>query len=489
MKKSVLVLGFVVALLGVGAAAVPFVEDFAASRLKAGLAHNGVQVDSVKVGLLARSVTLGHVVGGPNGELKVDEWEASGLAWPLDELLKGRLPFQGFNWGDPLHVARLHMRNFRLATPDAANSWTIGELTGTNIDLPRYDPAYEGPFRNQVMVARLLGALSVERLEQRDFTYVSLEQMSQSAARLSLTGYVRGLIDALEVKDFQVKPADAGMAGLTVADITARGIDLRRPIAIASSIDWEPGTPIGRVPVAEGRLSGFGGELMTRYGLSLGSVSTETVREGEFGRSRIRVEDFVLAPSLRSVEALGMLLVLQSMNLKEVRLGFDCSTLEDRARHALKVEGCKLSGHDLAEVSLTAQVIDTDDEFWRAVDEADLFGLLGTKAALSSARLVIADRSLLQRSLQAKARLSGQPPAAERTALAAEIRRFQPPGVLITQDMSKLLDAIARFVELGGTLTLDALPQPALGLEKLDYLLKPGADLVNALGLSATVSR
>ena len=109
---------------------------------------------------------------------------------------------------------------------------------------------------------------------------------------------------------------------------------------------------------------------MTRYGLSLGSVSTETVREGEFGRSRIRVEDFVLAPSLRSVEALGMLLVLQSMNLKEVRLGFDCSTLEDRARHTLKVEGCKLNGHDLAEVSLTAQVIDTDDEFWRAVDEA-----------------------------------------------------------------------------------------------------------------------
>jgi len=112
-----------------------------------------------------------------------------------------------------------------------------------------------------------------------------------------------------------------------------------------------------------------------------------------------------------------------------------------------------------------------------------------TRAALASARLAVADKSLLQRSLQARARLSGQPLGAERTALATEVRRYQPPGVLITQDLSKLLDAVARFVEQGGTLTLDARPQPALGLEKLDYLLKPGADLVNALGLTATVSR
>jgi hypothetical protein len=489
VKKSFVALGAVLGLVVIGAAAIPFAEDFAAARLKAGLAEQGVQVETVQVGLLARSVSLANVVGGPNGELKVDTWEASGLAWPLDELLKGRLPFRGLDWGDPLHVERLHLRNFRLATPDAGNTWTIGELTGRDIDLPRYDSAYDGPFRNQVMVARLLGAMTVGRLEQRDLTYVSLEQMSQSAASVSFSGYRQGLIDALEMKDFQVKPADTRMAGLTVGDVTARGVDLRRPIAIASSIDWEPGTPIGRVPMAEGRLSGFGGELMTRYGLTLGSVSTETVREGEFSRSRFRIEDFVLAPSLRSVEALGMLLVLQSMNLKEVRLGFDCSTLEDRARHVLKVEGCKLSGQDLAEISLDAQLIDTDDEFWRAIDEADLFGVLGTKAALSSARLAVADKSLLQRSLQAKARLSGQTPAAERAALAAEIRRFQPAGVLITQDMSKVFDAVARFVEQGGTLTLDAMPQPALGLEKIDYLLKPGADLVNALGLTATVSR
>ena len=480
----------VVLLIGAGAAAIPFVEDFAAGRLKAGLAQGGVKVETAKVGLLDRSIALGGVSGGANGELKIDEWSASGLAWPLDELVNGRLPLGGLPWGDPLRVARLHMRNFRLAQPDAGDSWTIGELTATNLDLPRYDAVYEGPFRNEVMLVRLLGALSVDRLEQSDLVHVGFDQTTQTVASLSIAGYVRGLIDAFEMKNFQVKPAGGRMAGLTVADTTARGIDLRRPLGAASSLDWEPGTPIGRVPVAEGRMTGFGGELMTRYGMSLGSVSTETVREGaEVSRSRMRIDDFVLAPSLRSVEALGIRMVLQSMDLKEVRLGFDCSSVEDRGRHVLKIEACKLSGPGLAEISLTGQIIETDDEFWRAFDEVDLFALLGTKAALQSAKLVIADKSLLQRALQAKARLGGQPAAAERAALAAEIRRYQPPGVLITQDLSKLLDAVSRFVEQGGTLTLEAAPQPALGLEKLDYLLKPGADLVNALGLTATASR
>jgi hypothetical protein len=490
VRKSFVAVGVALVLIAAATAAIPLAEGFAASRLKADLARNGVQVETVSVGLLERSIALRAVVGGPNGELKIDEWQASGLAWPLEELLKGRLPLRGLNWGDPLHVARLHMRNFRLAQPDAGNSWTIGELAGSNIQLPRYDATYEGPYRNEVMLARLLGALSVERLEQSGLSYTSLELMTQSVGRLAVTGYVRGRIDALEMKDWQIKPAGARMSGVTVAETVARGIDLRRPLASVSSLDWEPGMPIGRVPVAEGRMSGFGGDLMTRYGLSLGSVSTETRQEtGDVGRSRLRVENLVLAPSLRSVEALGMRMLLQSMDLKEVRLGFDCSTVEDRARHVLQIKDCRLSAHDLMDITLVARLVDIDDEFWRSVDEGDPFGLLGTKASLASAKLVVADKSLLQRSLQAKARLTGQPVAAERAAMASEIRRYQPPGVLITQDMSKLLDAVARFVEQGGILTLDAAPQPALGLEKLDYLLKPGADLVNALGLTATVSR
>ena len=73
--------------------------------------------------------------------------------------------------------------------------------------------------------------------------------------------------------------------------------------------------------------------------------------------------------------------------------------------------------------------------------------------------------------------------------LGREIRRFQPAGVLITQELSMLLDTVARFVEQGGTLTLEARPEPPLAVERIDYLMSPGADLVNALGLKATLAR
>ena len=55
--------------------------------------------------------------------------------------------------------------------------------------------------------------------------------------------------------------------------------------------------------------------------------------------------------------------------------------------------------------------------------------------------------------------------------------------------LTQLLDTVARFIEQGGTLTLDARPEPPLAINRIDYLMSPGADLVDALGLSATLSR
>ena len=70
-----------------------------------------------------------------------------------------------------------------------------------------------------------------------------------------------------------------------------------------------------------------------------------------------------------------------------------------------------------------------------------------------------------------------------RNGFAQEVRRYQPPGMLITDDMTKLLDTVARFIESGGTLTLEAKPEPPIGIDKLAYLRRPGPDLVSMLGL------
>ena len=115
--------------------------------------------------------------------------------------------------------------------------------------------------------------------------------------------------------------------------------------------------------------------------------------------------------------------------------------------------------------------------------------MLRTKAGLSGARLVVADRGLVERSLGAVATTSGQALAAVRAGFAQEVRRFQPPGVLITEDMTKLLDTVARFIETGGTLTLEAKPDPPIGIDKAQYFTPARPRPGQRAGPSATLSR
>jgi len=72
---------------------------------------------------------------------------------------------------------------------------------------------------------------------------------------------------------------------------------------------------------------------------------------------------------------------------------------------------------------------------------------------------------------------------------AREVRRYQPSGVLISQSMTELLDTVARFVEKGGTLVVEAKPDPPVGFDRMEYLLNPSADLVSVLGLKATLQK
>ncbi len=275
-----------------------------------------------------------------------------------------------------------------------------------------------------------------------------------------------------------------------VADFKLAGLDLRRPLVALSAPGWRPGTPIGRIDLESASLTGFSGDALTKNGVSLGSVTQQTTHEaGDVKRSRVRVEGFVLAPPAGNAEALQARMVLQSMGLKDLRLALDCGGTEDRAKGEMSIDRCALNGPELGELTLSFRLVNADAPFWSAIDDGNTIAMLRTKAGLSGARLIIADRGLVERSVRAVATTSGQQPAAVRAGLAQEIRRFQPPGILITDDLSKLLDTVARFIENGGTLALDAKPDAPIGIDKLEYFRRPGPDLVNMLGLGATLSR
>ena len=94
-------------------------------------------------------------------------------------------------------------------------------------------------------------------------------------------------------------------------------------------------------------------------------------------------------------------MALQSMGIKDVKADFDCYGTEDQGKGELTIDRCALVSPGLGEIELAARVVNADAIFWNALDESDLLALQDSTAALGSARLVLADKSLLERSLRA----------------------------------------------------------------------------------------
>ena len=493
MRKSVIaaVVGVVV-LVGAAVVAVPILERHAAGEIKRNIERAGdVKVGAVEVGLFERRVKLVNIKSSGRDDLSVGRLEASGLAWPLGELLQGRTPFAGFDWGDPLQAGRIELERVHGVDQGTGGRWSADALVVEDVDLARYDGKYQGAYAGIVLTVRTLGALSLRRLELRN-AIVTLPGAGDTigAASIAVDGYAKGRLSSLAMASLEATPK-AGVAPFySVAETKIAGLDFSRLVTAMSSQDWAPGTPVGRIEVAKASATGFGGETLKRYGISLAGMSFDTVHDGDkVLRAKTRIDGFVMSPPLSGLEGLSLRMALQSMGLKEIKASFECDATEDRGKGELSLDRCALTGPDLGEIGLSGRVSGADAAFWRAVDNGDSAAMLDSTAALASAKLVVADKSLLERSLKALSMMGRQPLDATRANLARDLRRYQPPGILITQAMTDLLDVVARFVEQGGTLTIEAKPERPLGFDRLAYLASPGADLVSALGMSATLKK
>jgi len=489
VRKSLVAALAVVVVAGAAVAAVPVIERHAARQIKADMERDGqTTVGSVEVGLFDRKIVVKDTHLRQPGDISIGLWEASGLAWPMSELIAGRTPFSGIRLGDPFQAGHVELHDLKIV--DKSMQSTIASAAVDDLRLDRYQPV-QGDGQLIALSMRIAKALSIGRLEQKQS--VSTDPAtgnSVAIAGLTIVNYDKGKVGSFEVKDLDVAPKDASEPAFRMAEMKLTGLDLHRPINAMSMPGWRPGMPIGRVELDSANLTGFSGEGLSRNGISLGSITQQTTHEaGDAKRTRLRIEGFVMAPPAGNTQALKLRMALQSMGLKELRLESDCSGIEDRAKEVVSIDRCVLSGPDLGELTLAFKLVNADKPFWAAIDDGNTFAILGSKVGLASAKVSLADHGVLERTLKAVATTSGQLVVSVRNGFAQEVRRYQPPGILITDDLTKLLDTVARFIESGGTLTLEAKPETPLGIDKLAYFRRPGPDLVNMLGLTATLSR
>ena len=492
MRKIVIAAAFVVALIAGAALSLPVAEKYFADSMRAQIDRDGVlSVGSIEVGLLDRRITFHDLRSKQVSGMTATRWEVSGLAWPLDELLKGRTPLSGLSLGDPLRAQKIEVDDLRVTAMDG-QSWRFNKVLMEGVDLERFDAdVAPGALQPAVLGARLIRALSVRHIEERDVVY-TIPLTQNTVGFLSLVGnnLDRGKLGSFELSALEASGKTAAEPSLRVASFKGEGVDVRRILASMSELSWRPGQPVGRLALEHASATGFGGEVFTRYGVSLGSVTVDVTHEGDaVVKSSTKFEGFVMAPPARGLEGLQMRMAMQAMGLKELRLGLECAGREDRAKGEAAIERCALSGPELGELALSGKLVGADARFWQAIDNGNMLGIYGSKAAFGDATLTLSDKGLLEHGLRGLAMASGKSPAATRAELAAEIRRYAPPNVLITEDLTKLLETTARFVEKGGTLALKARPEPPLAMDKLLTLMRPGPDLVDLLGLTATLTK
>lgn len=489
--RKVLVVGLAVAVVGLlGVAALPLAERYAAGQIKAALEQDGqTSVGAVEVGLLSRRVSLTDVRSRAFGGLTARRWEVSGLPESLGDLLEGRTPLSDFKLGDPLRADHLELADARFTDADGS-SWSVGSLSVDGLDLAPYDPNAAGPYRLEILAARIARALRLRHIEAANISYgLAGTGDSLSMRHVAVDRFDRGSFGAVAIVGSEAVSQNTTDAAFKIDDMRAKDVDLRRVVAQLGERSWQPGRPLGRIAVSSASASGFGGTLLSHNGVSLEGVSLETTHEAvDSSRSRLRIDDLIVRPA-DGLEGARLRLILQAMGLSELKLGFDCAGVERRSKGELGIDRCALAMTDLGEVSLAANFIGADETFWRGIDDGDAMLLSRSAIALASARMTVVDKGIIERSIRALAAGSGQSSQIARANLARDIRTYQPPDILITEDLTKLLDTVARFIEQGGTLALEAKPDPPLGLAAARGLSITAPDLVNLLGLSATLSR
>ena len=491
MKAGFVAAGAIVVTIALGAAAVPLVESYVAGEIKTNMERDGqVTVREVSVGLFDRRLTLTDVKSSHAGDFSAARWEASGLSWPMSELLQGHTPFGNVQLGDPLRAEHLEIADAHIADAVRGITWNIGDLRVDGLDIARYDANIADPYASVVVSARIAAATTARHLDIRNVYASGPTGNTVGFGTISADGIDHGKIASLTASSLEAASQQAGQPTFKVGDIRLKNLDLTRNLALLTGGTWRPGAPMGQLDLEQGTLQDFSGEVFARYGIKLGKVSTETVHDSpEVSHSRTRIEGFSFAPPANQLELLKFRLTLLAMGLQEVKLDFDCSGDIDRGKGVLTVGRCTLTGPDLGVLSLDARYIHGDEAFWQALQGGDFLQLYRSKVALESVKLAFADKGLLTRGMRAFGTVSGKSEAAARALVAEQVRRYQPAGVLITDDLTKLQETVARFIEKGGTLTLDAKPDPPLGIDKLAALARPGPDLVSLLGLTATLSR
>jgi hypothetical protein len=196
-----------------------------------------------------------------------------------------------------------------------------------------------------------------------------------------------------------------------------------------------------------------------------------------------RVEGIELAAPLQAASPVAQ--VLAGLGYPGLTGTIACVSDSDNGRKTWKVEPCALSVPGAGTLSLTYALSGVDISSPAANDSGEAFLESLAAASFDWARLAYKDEGLANRAIAFGAQSSGQPAAAYRQALVAQVRQGAEVYGAGSPRVRTVVDAISAFMSRPGTLTVALEPAAPVAFGSLDAsLLADPAAAADRLGLT-----
>jgi len=392
-------------------------------------------------------------------------------------------------------IARLNGRDV-MARP-TKDSWNgtiavIGELAEKETASP------EEQTRLMHMVADLLGAFDAGLVEATGITFKGDGKDNKgtgSVARIAYTGAAGSQASELRMEsiditdtDSRVKIGTVSLSGFSIAPTLEglKALDSKSLKELDSAALRSLIPTLGTLRITDMDIDSPAAEDKPdeRVRIALGLMEVTADKPVNGIPTNIRFEQRNLSTTLPDSSDDELVQQLRALGYTNIDGSVVVAATWNEAAQEIAIRELSMDGKDMGSVRLTGLIGNAGPDLFSPDEATASAALIGAKA--KSASVVIENRGLVERYLEKTAKEEGTTPEALQKLYAGATPLVLSSMIGSSEQSRTLGQAIARFIEKPGRLTIDAQPKNPSGFGLMDVMLTsdPKA-LLNKLNISA----
>jgi hypothetical protein len=377
-------------------------------------------------------------------------------------------------------IARLSGRDI-MARP-TKDSWN-GTIAAIN-ELARKEAASpEEQTRLMHIVADLLGAFDAGLVEATGITFKGDGKENKgtgSIARIAYTGATGSQASEMRAEgidvtdtDVRVKIGTVSLSGFSLAPTLEglKALDSKSLTELDSAALRSLVPTLGTLRITDMDLDAPAAEDKPdeRVRIAWGLMEVTADKPVNGIPTNIRFEQRNLSTTLPDSSDDELVQQLRALGYQSIDGSFVVAATWNESTHEIAVKELSMDGKDMGTVRLTGLIGNVTPDLFSPDEATASAALIGAKA--KAANIVVENRGLVERYLEKTAKEEGTTPEALQKLYAGATPLIMSSMIGNSEQSRMLGQAIARFIEKPGKLTIDAQPKNPSGFGLMDVML------------------